>query len=91
MSSETNGPGPQVFQPLAQMHTNTQPAETQPAEDVVLSPCRRECCLDDDDVCLGCGRLLSEIREWKAADSARRREICAVAQGRVKPSPFRQS
>jgi len=70
---------PQIFQPQAQ------------DADVVLSPCRRECCLDDDDVCLGCGRLLAEIREWKAADSPRRRQIIELAQARVKPSPFRQS
>lgn len=75
MSSE-----PQIFQPL-----------TSPTDDVVLSPCRRECCLDDDDICLGCGRLLAEIREWKAADSPRRRQIIELAQARVKPSPFRQS
>ncbi len=75
MSSE-----PQMFQPL-----------TSPADDVVLSPCRRECCLDDDDICVGCGRLLAEIREWKAADSPRRRQIIELAQARVKPSPFRQS
>lgn len=81
MSSEVSAV--QQFQLL----TGTQPA----SEDIVLSPCRRECCLDDDDICLGCGRLLAEIREWKAADSPRRRQIIALAEARVKPSPFRQS
>ena len=33
---------------------------TEPA----VSPCVRICCLDDNDVCLGCGRTLDEIRRW---------------------------
>ncbi|WP_137819075.1 DUF1289 domain-containing protein [Pseudomonas sp. 2FG] len=58
------------------------------ADELVASPCRRACCLDEQDICIGCGRLLAEIREWKAADSRRRREICRVAQTRVRPSPL---
>ncbi|WP_215730805.1 DUF1289 domain-containing protein [Pseudomonas lalucatii] len=49
----------------------------------VASPCRRQCCLDERDMCLGCGRLLAEIREWGAADQARRRLICHEAQARL--------
>ncbi|OHC32803.1 MAG: Fe-S protein [Pseudomonadales bacterium RIFCSPLOWO2_12_59_9] len=48
------------------------------------SPCRRQCCLDDTDRCIGCGRLLAEILEWGSASNARRREICAAAQGRLR-------
>nr|WP_260407062.1 DUF1289 domain-containing protein [Pseudomonas fluvialis] len=46
------------------------------------SPCVRQCCLDAQDICLGCGRSLSEILEWGPADAARRQAICAVAQAR---------
>lgn len=81
MSSDSPGASAVLFQPVA--GTLASPDET------VLSPCRRECCLDDQDICVGCGRLLSEIREWKAADSPRRREIISLALARVKPSPFR--
>ncbi|WP_373386970.1 DUF1289 domain-containing protein [Pseudomonas alcaligenes] len=56
--------------------------------EAVASPCRRQCCLDEHDVCLGCGRCLSEILEWGKADGARRREICQAAQRRLRPSPF---
>ncbi|WPC05356.1 DUF1289 domain-containing protein [Pseudomonas benzenivorans] len=49
----------------------------------VVSPCRRQCCLDEQDMCLGCGRLLAEIREWGAADDARRRLICHEARARL--------
>ncbi len=30
----------------------------------IESPCQRNCCLNDQDVCLGCFRTLSEITEW---------------------------
>lgn len=57
----------------------------EPAAEPVASPCRRQCCLDDRDMCLGCGRLLAEILEWGAADNARRRAICQNAQARLRP------
>jgi uncharacterized protein len=43
------------------------------------SPCVRNCCLDDADVCLGCGRKLEEILEWHQASGERRWEILAAA------------
>ncbi|MGE8499974.1 MAG: DUF1289 domain-containing protein [Pseudomonas sp.] len=49
----------------------------------MASPCRRACCLDDRDICLGCGRALSEILEWGTADNPRRRTICQNAQARL--------
>ncbi|WP_090499962.1 DUF1289 domain-containing protein [Pseudomonas borbori] len=50
---------------------------------VLASPCVRRCCLDDGDMCLGCGRLLGEILEWSDADDARRRIICHCARIRL--------
>jgi len=54
----------------------------------IQSPCVRHCCLDDDDVCLGCFRSLEEIKTWTLVDdrgrteilqrAARRREIAGV-------------
>lgn len=41
----------------------------------VPSPCVRNCCLNDDDVCLGCFRSLAEIRAWSQADDRARRQI----------------
>ena len=43
------------------------------------SPCVRNCCLDDADVCLGCGRKLDEILEWHQAEATRRWEILAAS------------
>ncbi|MEO4048679.1 DUF1289 domain-containing protein [Pseudomonas sp. CAU 1711] len=56
--------------------------------EAVASPCRRQCCLDERDICLGCGRSLAEILEWGSADNERRRAICQAARQRLRPSPF---
>jgi predicted Fe-S protein YdhL (DUF1289 family) len=41
----------------------------------IASPCVRNCCLDDDDICLGCFRSLVEICAWSAASPADKAEI----------------
>lgn len=43
--------------------------------DTVASPCVRNCCLDDNDICLGCYRSITEITGWSAADNHQRSEI----------------
>lgn len=53
----------------------------------VASPCRRQCCLNNDDLCLGCGRSLAEIREWKQAGDARRLQIIDLAELRRQSFP----
>lgn len=45
------------------------------AEKPVESPCIRVCCLDDNNVCIGCYRTLDEITGWRDASEERRREI----------------
>lgn len=49
----------------------------------VASPCRRRCCLNEAERCLGCGRLLAEILEWGNASDERRRAIRALAEQRL--------
>ena len=43
--------------------------------DTVPSPCVRNCCLDDADVCMGCYRTVREICDWHSASDDRKREI----------------
>lgn len=50
---------------------------------LVASPCRDICRLDGAGVCVGCGRLLSEIAEWSQAGPERRQQICSAARQRV--------
>lgn len=54
---------------------------TQPPSNVP-SPCIRNCCLDEQDVCLGCGRSLDEIRLWGESGDAERLAILGRAAGR---------
>lgn len=50
--------------------------------DFVASPCVSQCCLDEDDVCVGCFRHVDEITGWHGANSERRREILKNTQQR---------
>ena len=56
------------------------------ASATVQSPCVRVCCLDDKDMCLGSGRLLSEIRDWHRSDDAQRRRVLVAARARLAAS-----
>ncbi len=38
----------------------------------IESPCVRNCCLNEYDVCLGCFRTLTEIKQWTLVDDAMR-------------------
>jgi predicted Fe-S protein YdhL (DUF1289 family) len=53
------------------------------------SPCVRNCCLDDADVCIGCGRHVGEILRWSAADAGEREDILARAAARRAARPAR--
>ncbi len=41
----------------------------------VESPCIRNCCLDNNDICMGCFRSLTEITQWAVVDDKTRREF----------------
>ena len=46
-----------------------------PAKETIESPCVRNCCLDENDVCMGCHRTLTEICGWQAASQAEKLAI----------------
>jgi predicted Fe-S protein YdhL (DUF1289 family) len=48
----------------------------------VESPCVRNCCLDEKDICLGCFRSLAEITQWSTATEIIRREILVNSANR---------
>ncbi|WP_236590974.1 DUF1289 domain-containing protein [Neptunomonas japonica] len=52
--------------------------------DKVKSPCIRQCCLDEQDVCLGCGRSLQEILDWTKVTETERAAVLVRAQSRKK-------
>lgn len=47
--------------------------DNKPEEDMIPSPCVRLCCLNMQDICLGCYRSLEEITGWNRADNDTRR------------------
>ncbi|MCG9784065.1 DUF1289 domain-containing protein [Vibrio brasiliensis] len=48
----------------------------------VAQPCIRHCCLDENDVCLGCYRTLEEILNWSASSNEEKRAILDLCQTR---------
>lgn len=57
------------------------------AADPVPSPCVRNCCLDENDICLGCDRSLEEILAWHAADADEKRQILLRCRKRRESRP----
>ena len=47
----------------------------QPVNKKNISPCIRNCCLDEGDICLGCFRSLAEIIGWQEKSSTEQRTI----------------
>jgi len=50
----------------------------------INSPCVRNCCLNDQDICLGCFRLLDEITGWAAMTDQERKQVLVNCQLRSK-------
>ena len=48
----------------------------------VESPCVRNCCLDDNDICVGCYRSLVEITRWSLVDDDEKALILLAAAAR---------
>ncbi|WP_083935237.1 DUF1289 domain-containing protein [Amphritea japonica] len=46
------------------------------------SPCTRNCCLNEKEICLGCYRSLEEILAWHTASEAERNKILTICQTR---------
>jgi predicted Fe-S protein YdhL (DUF1289 family) len=53
-----------------------------PSTNSIQSPCVRNCCLDEQDICLGCFRSLDEILQWGAASEASKLEMLKKASQR---------
>jgi predicted Fe-S protein YdhL (DUF1289 family) len=53
-----------------------------PAAYTVTSPCVRQCCLNEADICLGCFRSLEEIKQWTLVDDNTRQHFLVNAKRR---------
>ena len=50
----------------------------------IKSPCISVCALDENDLCTGCQRSITEIREWKHATNERRQDILRQTEQRAR-------
>ncbi len=50
--------------------------------ETIASPCVRNCCLNEEDVCLGCFRHIDEILAWGTATNEQKAAYLALAEGR---------
>lgn len=46
------------------------------------SPCVRNCCLDNEDLCLGCFRYIDEIVAWRSYSDDEKQLITNLCQER---------
>lgn len=49
---------------------------------IVESPCIRNCCLNEDDRCMGCFRTLDEIKAWLSLTEREKLEVLRKCQER---------
>jgi predicted Fe-S protein YdhL (DUF1289 family) len=48
----------------------------------VTSPCVRNCCLNNDDICLGCFRHINEILAWTSYKSSEKSQVVSACEQR---------
>lgn len=48
----------------------------------IVSPCIRNCCLNDNDQCLGCFRALDEIKSWFSLANSEKQQVLESCQQR---------
>ncbi len=51
-------------------------------EKIIPSPCIGNCCLDQQDICLGCARHIDEIVGWHGSNNNQRLQILKACQQR---------
>lgn len=51
-------------------------------ESTIESPCIRNCCLEQDDYCLGCFRHIDEITQWRGLSIKQKEAVLAQCKRR---------
>ncbi|TVP58392.1 MAG: DUF1289 domain-containing protein [Halomonadaceae bacterium] len=55
-----------------------------PRDRTIESPCISVCALDENDLCIGCQRTVSEITRWAAMTAAEKQEVLEMIAEREK-------
>lgn len=50
----------------------------------INSPCVRNCCLNEQDICLGCFRSLDEIKLWGRSDTSTQQKTQILANSAIR-------
>jgi len=48
----------------------------------IVKPCIRQCCLDKEDICMGCFRSLNDMKIWHKASMKKKNQMLKVASKR---------
>jgi predicted Fe-S protein YdhL (DUF1289 family) len=56
----------------------------QASQSDINSPCVRNCCLNEEDICLGCFRHLNEITGWAAMTDSEKQQVLTNCELRSK-------
>jgi len=48
----------------------------------IEKPCIRQCCLDKEDICMGCFRRLSDMKIWHKASIKEKEQMLQIASKR---------
>ncbi|WP_116895677.1 DUF1289 domain-containing protein [Pseudomonas syringae] len=57
-----------------------------PIEKPVRSPCVSICALDEQDICTGCQRTVTEITRWSRMSNDERRVVLSLCDERARAS-----
>jgi len=49
---------------------------------MIESPCIRQCCLDDKDICVGCFRHIDEICGWASFNESDKQAVLDLCEQR---------
>ena len=50
----------------------------------IYKPCIRKCCLNEEDICLGCFRSFNDMLKWNKANVNEKTEMLNMAEVRKK-------
>lgn len=57
----------------------------------IASPCIRNCCLNTDDICIGCFRSLEEIMQWGSSSLAIKQQVLLISSQRRKQATLQSN
>lgn len=57
----------------------------------INKPCIKQCCLNEEDICLGCFRSFDDMLRWNKASIEEKKEMLKIAETRKKEHVIKQT